>query len=54
MGVDAVKVGIGAGSSCTTRMIAGVGVPQLTAVIDAFESAQKNDIPVISDGGMRY
>ena len=54
VGVDAVKVGIGAGSSCTTRMIAGVGVPQLTAVMNAFESAQKNDIPVISDGGMRY
>ena len=54
VGVDAVKVGIGAGSSCTTRMIAGVGVPQLTAVIDAFECAQKNDIPIISDGGMRY
>ena len=54
VGVDAVKVGIGAGSSCTTRMIAGVGVPQLTAVMDAFESAQKNDIPIISDGGMRY
>ena len=54
VGVDAVKVGIGAGSSCTTRMIAGVGVPQLTAVMDAFESAQKNNIPVISDGGMRY
>ena len=53
-GVDAVKVGIGAGSSCTTRMIAGVGVPQLTAVLDAFECAQKNNIPVISDGGMRY
>ena len=53
-GVDAVKVGIGAGSSCTTRMIAGVGVPQLTAVMDAFEYAQKNDIPIISDGGMRY
>ena len=53
-GVDAVKVGIGAGSSCTTRMIAGVGVPQLTAVMDAFESAQKNDLPIISDGGMRY
>ncbi len=53
-GVDAVKVGIGAGSSCTTRMIAGVGVPQLTAVMDAFESAKKNDIPIISDGGMRY
>jgi len=53
-GVDAVKVGIGAGSSCTTRMIAGVGVPQLTAVLHAFECAQNNDIPVISDGGMRY
>jgi IMP dehydrogenase len=53
-GVDAVKVGIGAGSSCTTRMIAGVGVPQLTAVLDAFECAQKNNVPIISDGGMRY
>ena len=53
-GVDAVKVGIGAGSSCTTRMIAGVGVPQLTAVLNAFECAQKSNIPVISDGGMRY
>ena len=53
-GVNAVKVGIGAGSSCTTRMIAGVGVPQLTAVCDAFEYAQKKNIPVISDGGMRY
>jgi len=53
-GVDAVKVGIGAGSSCTTRMIAGVGVPQLTAVFDAFECAQKKNIPVVSDGGMRY
>lgn len=54
VGVDAVKVGIGAGSSCTTRMIAGVGVPQLTAVMEAFDCAQKNDIPIISDGGMRY
>ncbi len=53
-GVDAVKVGIGSGSSCTTRMIAGVGVPQLTAVWDAFEYAQKKNIPVVSDGGMRY
>ena len=53
-GVDAVKVGIGAGSSCTTRMIAGVGVPQLSAVLDAFECAQKKNIPVVSDGGMRY
>ena len=54
VGVDAVKVGIGSGASCTTRMIAGVGVPQLTAVLDTFECAQKNQIPVISDGGMRY
>ena len=53
-GVNAVIVGIGAGSSCTTRMIAGVGVPQLTAVWDAFEYAQKKNIPVVSDGGMRY
>jgi len=54
VGVDAVKVGIGAGSSCTTRMIAGVGVPQLTAVLEAFEFSQKKNIPIISDGGMRY
>ncbi len=53
-GVDTVKVGIGAGSSCTTRIIAGVGVPQLTAVLDAFEIAHKHNIPIISDGGMRY
>jgi len=54
VGINAIKVGIGAGSSCTTRMIAGVGVPQLTAVIDTFEYANKHDIPIISDGGMRY
>jgi IMP dehydrogenase len=53
-GVDTVKVGIGAGSSCTTRIIAGVGVPQLTAVMDAYEVANKHNIPIISDGGMRY
>jgi len=53
-GVDSVKVGIGAGSSCTTRMIAGVGVPQLTAVQDAYEYAKKENISIISDGGMRY
>ncbi len=53
-GVNAVKVGIGAGSSCTTRIIAGVGVPQLTAVLEACEAAQKENIPVISDGGLRY
>ena len=53
-GADAIKVGIGPGSICTTRIIAGVGVPQLTAVQDVYKIAQKNDIPVISDGGMRY
>ena len=53
-GVDAIKVGIGAGSSCTTRVIAGVGVPQLTAVQDSFKIAKKSGIPIISDGGMRY
>ena len=53
-GVDVVKVGIGAGSSCTTRIVAGVGVPQLTSVMDVYEVANKNNIQVISDGGMRY
>ncbi|MBC8311103.1 MAG: IMP dehydrogenase [Candidatus Marinimicrobia bacterium] len=53
-GADAVKVGIGPGSICTTRIIAGVGVPQLTAVMDVYNVAAKLNIPVISDGGMRY
>ena len=53
-GADSLKVGIGAGSSCTTRMIAGVGVPQLTAVQDVYEYANKHNIPIISDGGIRY
>ena len=53
-GADAIKVGIGPGSICTTRIIAGVGVPQLTAVQDVYSIAKKNNIPVISDGGMRY
>ena len=53
-GVDALKVGIGPGSICTTRIIAGVGVPQLTAVQDVYSIAKKHNIPVISDGGMRY
>ncbi|MFB0515904.1 MAG: IMP dehydrogenase [Candidatus Neomarinimicrobiota bacterium] len=53
-GVDAVKVGIGAGASCTTRIVAGIGVPQLTAVLDAAEVGGKADIPIISDGGMRF
>ena len=53
-GVNCVKVGIGAGSSCTTRIVAGVGVPQLTAVMEASKIAKKYDIPIISDGGLRY
>ena len=53
-GVDCVKVGIGAGASCTTRVIAGVGIPQLTAIMDAVDVARKFNIPVIADGGLRY
>ena len=52
-GADAVKVGIGPGSICTTRVIAGVGVPQLTAIMDAAEEAEKSGTPVIGDGGLR-
>jgi IMP dehydrogenase len=52
-GADAVKVGIGPGSICTTRIIAGVGVPQLTAIMDAAEEAAKSGAPVIADGGIR-
>ena len=53
-GADVLKVGIGAGSSCTTRIVAGVGVPQLTSVMDVYEFANKKNIKIISDGGMRY
>lgn len=53
-GVDAVKVGIGPGSICTTRVVAGVGVPQVTAVDDCVREAQKHDVPIISDGGIKY
>jgi IMP dehydrogenase len=53
-GADCVKIGIGAGSSCTTRIIAGVGVPQLSAVIDCAEVGIKYDTPIIADGGIRY
>lgn len=53
-GVDAVKVGIGPGSICTTRIIAGVGVPQLTAVMNVAKALEKHNIPFIADGGMRY
>jgi IMP dehydrogenase len=52
-GADGIKVGIGPGSICTTRVVAGVGVPQLTAVIDAAREAAKSDVPVIADGGIR-
>ncbi len=53
-GADAIKVGIGPGSICTTRVVAGVGVPQLTAIMDCVEIAQKSNIPVIADGGIQY
>lgn len=53
-GVDAVKVGIGPGSICTTRIVTGVGVPQLTAISDAVEGLKGTDIPVIADGGIRF
>lgn len=53
-GVDAVKVGIGPGSICTTRVVAGIGVPQLSAVMDAVREADKHDVPVIADGGIRF
>jgi IMP dehydrogenase len=53
-GADAIKVGIGPGSICTTRIVAGVGVPQLTAVMDAVEAARATDTPVIADGGIKY
>lgn len=53
-GADAVKVGIGPGSICTTRIVTGIGVPQLTAISDAVSVAQKYDIPVIADGGIKY
>ena len=53
-GADAVKVGIGPGSICTTRIVAGVGVPQLTAVMDVAEVAKKKGVPLIADGGIKY
>jgi IMP dehydrogenase len=53
-GADAIKVGIGPGSICTTRIVAGVGVPQLTAIMDAVEAAKKADVPVIADGGIKF
>ncbi len=53
-GADAIKVGIGPGSICTTRIVAGVGVPQLTAILEAAAAARKADVPVIADGGIKY
>ena len=53
-GTDAIKIGIGPGSICTTRVVAGVGMPQLTAILDAVEVAQAADTPVIADGGIKY
>ncbi len=53
-GVDCVKVGIGAGASCTTRVVAGVGMPQLTSIMNAVDEARKHDIPIIADGGIRF
>jgi len=53
-GVDAVKVGIGAGSICTTRVVAGIGMPMITSIMECAKAAGKHDIPVIADGGIRY
>ena len=53
-GADCVKIGIGPGSICTTRVVAGIGVPQITAVMDCAEEAHKHNIPIIADGGIKY
>ena len=53
-GVDSVKVGIGPGSICTTRIVAGIGVPQVTAITDAVDAALESEVPVVADGGIRY
>ena len=53
-GADAVKVGIGPGSICTTRIIAGIGVPQISAVMDCYEAADKYGVPIFADGGIKY
>jgi IMP dehydrogenase len=54
LGVDAVKVGVGPGSICTTRIISGAGIPQITAIADVFKISQKEGIPLIADGGIKY
>ena len=53
-GADAVKVGIGPGSICTTRVVAGIGVPQITAIMDCYKVAKEYGVPVIADGGIKY
>ncbi|MBQ2642991.1 MAG: IMP dehydrogenase [Eubacterium sp.] len=53
-GADAVKVGIGPGSICTTRVVAGIGVPQVSAIIDCYEEAKKSGVPIIADGGIKF
>ena len=53
-GADGVKVGIGPGSICTTRIVTGIGVPQITAIADAVSALKGTDVPVIADGGIRY
>ncbi|MDX9822198.1 MAG: IMP dehydrogenase [Syntrophales bacterium] len=53
-GIDAIKVGVGPGSICTTRIVAGVGVPQMTAISEAYRVAGRNNIPIIADGGVKY
>ncbi len=53
-GADAVKVGIGPGSICTTRVVAGIGVPQISAIIDCYEVAKKHGVPIIADGGIKF
>ena len=53
-GADAVKVGIGPGSICTTRIVAGIGVPQITAIMDSYEASREYGVPIIADGGIKY
>jgi IMP dehydrogenase len=53
-GVDAVKIGIGGGSICTTRVVAGIGVPMITAIVECAKAAEQHDVPIIADGGIRF
>ena len=53
-GADAIKVGVGPGSICTTRVIAGIGVPQISAIVASAQAARKYDIPIIADGGIKF